>query len=54
MTATAKEFQQRAQEAKILAMQTQDPWERETLLHIATLWHLVAAHKASREAKQTH
>jgi hypothetical protein len=54
MTATAREFQQRAAEAKILAMQTQDPWERETLLHIATLWHLVAAHKASREAKQAH
>jgi hypothetical protein len=54
MTGTAKEFQQRVDEAKILAMQAQDRWERETLLHIATPWHLVAAHKASGEAKQTH
>ena len=51
---TAKECQRRADEAKIKAPRTNDPWERDTLLHIATLWQLVASHRASEEAKQTH
>ena len=51
---TAKECKHRVDEAKILAIQTQDLWERETLLHIATLWQLVAAHRASKEARQTN
>ena len=51
---TAKECQQRADEAKSLAVQTQDLWEREILLHIATQWQLLAAHRASKEAKQAH
>jgi len=51
---TAKDCQHRADEAKILATQTQDLWERETLLHIATLWQLVASHRTSKEARQAH
>jgi len=51
---TADECQRRADEAKSLAAQTQDLWERETLLHIATLWQLLASHRASKEARQTH
>jgi hypothetical protein len=51
---TAKECQRRADEAKVMATQTHDPWERETLLHIATLWQLVASHRASKEARQVH
>jgi hypothetical protein len=51
---TAKECQHRADEAKIVAMQTHDLWERETLLRIATQWQLLASHKTSKEARQTH
>jgi hypothetical protein len=51
---TAKECQHRANEAKILASQTRDLWERETLLHIATLWQLVASHKESKDARRAH
>ncbi len=51
---TAKKCKHRADEAKILAIQTQDLWERETLLHIATLWQLVGAHRAGKEATQTN
>ena len=51
---TAAEYQRRAEEAKILAAQTQDVWEREILLRVATEWQLLAAHKASKELKRTH
>jgi hypothetical protein len=51
---TAKDCQHRADEAKILSSQTQDLWERETLLHISTLWQLVASHIARKEARQAH
>jgi hypothetical protein len=46
------ECQRRAEEAKALAAQTQDLWEREALLRVATQWQLIAAHKAAKEAKQ--
>jgi hypothetical protein len=49
-----KECQHRADEAKILAMRTHDLWERETLLRIATQWQLLASHKTSKGARQTH
>jgi len=47
---TAEEYQRRADEAKTLAAQTQDLWERETLLRVATEWQLLAAHQASKAA----
>jgi hypothetical protein len=47
---TADECQRRANEAKVLAIQTQDLWEREVLLRIATQWHLIASHKLAKEA----
>ena len=48
---TAEECQRRAEEAKALAAQTQDLWERETLLRIATQWQLLASHRAVKEGK---
>ena len=48
---TADECQRRAEEAKALAAQTQDLWERETYLRIATQWQLLAAHRAVKEHK---
>jgi hypothetical protein len=51
---TAAEYKRRAEEAKILAARTQDVWEREALLRVAEQWQLLAAHKASKEAKQVH
>jgi hypothetical protein len=48
---THDECQHRADEAKALAVQTQDLWERETYLRIATQWQLLAAHKAIKVAK---
>jgi hypothetical protein len=48
---TADECQRRADEAKALATQTQDLWERETYLRIATQWQLLASHKAVKESK---
>jgi len=51
---TAAEYQRRAEEAKILAAQTQDVWEREMLLRVATEWQLLSAHKANKELKRTH
>jgi hypothetical protein len=39
-------------EAKALAAQPQDLWEREALLRVATRWQLIAAHKAAKQAKQ--
>jgi hypothetical protein len=40
---------QRAKEAKVLASETQDLWERELLFKIADHWQLVAAHRASKK-----
>jgi hypothetical protein len=51
---TAKECERHADEAKILAIQTQDFWEREILLRVATQWQPLAAHKARKEANQAH
>lgn len=47
----ADECQRRAEEAEALAAQTQDLWERETFLRIATQWQLLAGHKAVKEGK---
>lgn len=49
---TADEAQHRVEGAKALAAETQDPWEREAFLRVATQWQLIAAHKAAKEAKQ--
>jgi hypothetical protein len=46
---TPDECQQRCNEAKALAIQTQDLWERELLLKIADQWQLVAAHRAAKK-----
>jgi hypothetical protein len=48
---TAEEYELRALEAKSLAKQAKDVWERETLLIVATQWQLLAGHKANGEAK---
>jgi hypothetical protein len=48
---THDECQHCADEAKALAVQTQDLWERETYVRIATQWQLLAAHKAIKVAK---
>jgi hypothetical protein len=39
----SRECQRRADEAETLAVQTQDDWERELLLRVATQWELLAA-----------
>jgi hypothetical protein len=46
---TADECHQRAKEAKALAMETQDLWEREMLFKIADQWQLLAAHRAAKK-----
>jgi hypothetical protein len=51
LRATSDECKRRAEEAKALAAQTRDLWERETLLRIATQWQLLAGHKAVKEGK---
>jgi hypothetical protein len=43
------ECQERAKEAKALAVETQDLWERELLFKIADQWQLLAAHRATRK-----
>jgi hypothetical protein len=48
---TADECQRRADEAKVLAIQTQDLWERELLLRIADQWQLIASHRAAKEGR---
>jgi hypothetical protein len=50
---TADECQRRADEAKALAVETKDLWEREAFLRIATQWQLVGAHKAAKEPKES-
>jgi hypothetical protein len=48
---TADECHQRAMEAKALAVETQDLWERAMLFKIGTQWQLAAAHRAAKEAQ---
>ena len=50
---TADECQRRAEEAKALAAQTRDLWEREAFLRVTIQWYVVAAHKATKESKQS-
>jgi hypothetical protein len=39
---------QRAKEAKALAAETQDFWERDLLFKIADQWQLLSAHRAAK------
>jgi hypothetical protein len=48
---TADECHQRAMEAKALAVETQDLWERELLLKIADQWQLIAAHRVAKRSQ---
>ena len=43
------ECQERAKEAKALAMETLDLWERELLFKIADQWQLLSARRAARK-----
>jgi hypothetical protein len=49
---TAETYRQRAEEAKSLAKQCQDVWEREILLRVATQWQLLAAHRDVKESRR--
>ena len=49
---TAETYRHRAEEAKRLAMQSRDVWEREILLRVATQWQLLAAHRELKESNQ--
>jgi hypothetical protein len=46
---TVDEFHDRAREAKRLAAETQDRWERELLFKIADQWQLLAARRAAKK-----
>ena len=48
---TADEYHERAKEAKALAVETQDLWERELLLKIADQWQLIAAHQVAKRSQ---
>ena len=48
---TADENHERAKEAKALAVETQDLWERELLLKIADQWQLIAAHRVAKRSQ---
>lgn len=48
----AETYRRRAEEAKSLAKQCQDVWEREILLRVATQWQLLAAHRDVKESRQ--
>ena len=48
---TADEYHERAKEAKALAVETQDLWERELLLKIADQWQLMAAHRVAKRSQ---
>jgi hypothetical protein len=50
---TPDECHQRAREAKRLAAETQDLWEREMLFKIADQWQLLAAHRTAAKKPQT-
>jgi len=49
---TVEAYRHRAEEAKNLAKRSQDVWEREILLRVATQWQLLAAHREVKESKQ--
>jgi hypothetical protein len=46
---TAETYRHRAEEAKRLALQSRDVWEREMLLRVATQMQLLAAHREVKE-----
>jgi hypothetical protein len=46
---TPDECHQRAKEAKALAVETQDLWERELLFKLADQWQLLAARRAAKK-----
>jgi hypothetical protein len=46
---TPAECHQRAKEARALAVETQDLWERELLFKIAGQWQLLSAHRAAKK-----
>jgi hypothetical protein len=48
---TPDQCRQRAKEAKALAVETQDLWERELLFKIADQWQLMAAHRAAKASR---
>jgi hypothetical protein len=48
---TAETYRHRAEEAKRLAMQSRDVWEREILLRVATQMQLLAAHREVKEGR---
>jgi hypothetical protein len=48
---TADDCHQRAMEAKALAVETQDLWERELLFKIAGQWQLLSAHRAAKKQR---
>jgi hypothetical protein len=45
---TADECRDRAEEARRLATESLDPWEREILYKIASQWQLIAVHRATK------
>jgi hypothetical protein len=49
---TSEDYWRRADEARLLARQTKDLWEREALLRMAAQWERLAAHKANMEARK--
>jgi hypothetical protein len=46
---TADDYHQRTKDAKALAVETQDLWERELLFKIAGQWQLLSAHRAAKK-----
>jgi hypothetical protein len=46
---TLDDCHQRSKEAKALAAETQDLWERELLFKIADQWQLLSAHRAAKK-----
>jgi hypothetical protein len=48
---TRDDCQRRADEAKVLAAETPDLWERDAYLRIATQWQLLAGRKALKAGK---
>jgi hypothetical protein len=47
---TPDDCHQRSKEAKVLAAETQDLWERELLFKIADQWQLLSAHRAAKKS----
>jgi hypothetical protein len=48
---TSEDYWRCADEARLLARQTKDLWEREALLRMAAQWERLAAHKANGNEK---